>query len=81
MKIAISLPGEDFEKIETVRKKLGLKRSVIIDKAIRFWLNHLEKKDMIRQYEEGYKKKPEPIEEIRAQELASADAFQEEGLK
>ena len=81
LKIAISLPREDFEKIETLREKLGLKRSAIIDRAIRFWLNHLEKKEMIKQYEEGYRKKPESIKEIRAQELASADAFQEEDWK
>lgn len=81
LKIAISLPKEDFKKLESVRKKLGLQRSTIIDKAIRFWLKNLEKEEMIRQYEDGYKKKPESIEEIKAQELASAEAFQEEEWK
>jgi len=80
-KIAISLPKEDFQKIEHIRKSLGLQRSTIIDKAIKFWLKSIEKEEMIRKYEEGYRKNPESIEEIKAQELASAQAFSEEEWK
>ena len=80
-KVAISLPKEDFEKIENIRKKSGLKRSFIIDRAIRFWLEYLEKKEKIRKYEEGYRRKPEDIDEIKAMEKASAEAFAEEGWK
>lgn len=80
-KIAISLPIEDFKKIERIRKKSGLKRSTIIDNAIRFWLEYLEKKEMIKQYEEGYRRKPESLDEITAMEKASAEAFAEEGWK
>ena len=80
-KIAISLPKEDFQKIEHIRKSLGLQRSTIIDKAIKFWLKSIEKEEMIRKYEEGYRKTPESIEEIKAQELASAQAFSEEEWK
>ncbi len=78
-KIAISLPKEDFDRIEKIRKKMKLNRSAVIDMAIRFWLAHLEKERMIRQYEEGYKKKPESVEEVKAMEQASAEAFKEEG--
>ena len=77
-KIAISLPREDFQKIERIRKNLGIQRSTIIDKAIKYWLKGIEKEEMIRQYEEGYRRKPESIEEIKAQELASAQAFSKE---
>lgn len=80
-KIAISLPREDFEKIERIRKELGLQRSAIIDKAIRYWLKDFEEKKMIRQYEDGYRKSPESIEEIKAMEKASGEAFEEEGWK
>ncbi len=81
LKIAISLPKEDFEKIEKIRRDLGMGRSAVIDKAIHFWLKGLEEKEMIRQYEEGYKKKPEPADEIMAMEKTSAEAFKEENLK
>ncbi len=80
-KIAISLPKNDFLRIEKVRKELGIQRSAIIDLAICFWLDNMEKTKMIKQYEEGYKNKPESVDEIKAFEQLSAEAFKEEGLK
>jgi metal-responsive CopG/Arc/MetJ family transcriptional regulator len=80
-KIAISLPKEYYYKIEKIRKKFGFGRSAIIDKAIRFWLAYLERKELIKQYEQGYKKKPESIEEIKSMEKLAADAFKEEDLR
>lgn len=81
LKIAISLPKEDFYKIEKIRKKLGFGRSNIIDKAIRFWLGRMEQAELVESYQLGYKKKPENIQEIKAMEKASAEAFKEEGLE
>lgn len=81
LKIAISLPKEDFYKLEQIRKKLGFDRSTIIDKAIRFWLDYRKQKESIKRYQDGYKKKPESIKEISAMEQASAEAFKEEGLQ
>lgn len=80
-KIAISLPAEDLRKIEVMRKKSGLQRSAIIDQAIRFWLRHQEENEKVRAYEQGYARKPEPVDEIKALEQLSADAFKEEGLQ
>lgn len=81
LKIAISLPKEDFYKLEQIRKKLGFGRSHIIDKAIRFWLGYREKEELIKRYQEGYRKKPESIQEIEAMEKASAEAFKSEDLQ
>ena len=81
LKVAISLPKEDFYKLEQIRKKLGFDRSTIIDKAIRFWLGYREKDELIKKYQEGYRKKPESIQEIEAFEKASAEAFKEENLQ
>ena len=80
-KIAISLPTEDLKRIERIRKESGMQRSALIDTAIRFWLDNREKEKMIEQYEEGYRRHPESMEEIKAMEELSADAFAEEGLK
>jgi metal-responsive CopG/Arc/MetJ family transcriptional regulator len=80
-KIAISLPQEDLERIEKIRRKMGLQRSVVIDKAIRFWLKHLDEQDMIKQYEAGYMTNPESVKEIEALEKMSAVAAEEEGWK
>ena len=80
-KIAISLPTEDLNRIEKIRKESGFQRSLLIYTAIRFWLDNRDKQAMVEQYEEGYRRKPESVDEIKAMEELSADAFKEEGLK
>lgn len=80
LKITISLPKEDFSKIEVLRKKLSLGRSNIIERAIKFWLGRLEQEELIRRYEAGYRQKPESVQELKAMEKASAEAFKEEGI-
>ncbi len=81
LKISISLPKNDFYKLEQVRKKLGFGRSAIIDKAIHFWLGYREREELIKGYQEGYKRKPENLKEMEALEKASAQAFSEEELR
>jgi len=81
LKIAISIPKEDFEKIEALRHKMKIGRSALVDKAIRFWLDSIEREKLIREYEEGYRNRPESIGEVKAMEKAAAEAFQEEALK
>lgn len=78
-KIAISLPTEDLQRIEKIRKELKAQRSTVIDMAIRFWLDNMDKQKMIKQYEEGYRQHPESVEDIKVLEQLSADAFHEEG--
>ena len=80
-KIAISLPTEDLNRLEKIRKELGSQRSALIDRAIRFWLDNMDKQKMIKQYEEGYRQHPESVDEIKVMEQLSADAFNEEGWK
>jgi metal-responsive CopG/Arc/MetJ family transcriptional regulator len=81
MKIAISLPLQDYYKMEKLRKKLRIQRSAFIDKALLFWLAYWERKELVKRYETGYLAQPESSKEIEALEKASAAAFKEEGLK
>lgn len=74
-KISFSLPKEDLQMLENARKRMGLSRSAFIDMSVRFWLSWLNKKEMIRRYEEGYKKMPEQIREIKALESAGMEAL------
>ena len=81
VKIAISLPKEDFKLLETIRKKMGITRSALIDKAIHYWLNKRKEEQMIRRYEEGYRRYPETsaeIKELVAMEKAQAETMEEE---
>ena len=76
VKIAISLPKKDFKLLEAVRKKIGISRSALIDKALRSWLAKKEEEEMVRQYIEGYRRYPETPEEIKEHEALAKAAFE-----
>lgn len=78
IKMAISLPKKEFLMIEKLRRKLDLSRSALIDEAIRFWLAKRSEREQILQYEQGYQKKPEKVQELRALEKAELEAIAHE---
>ncbi len=78
VKIAISLPKEDFKLLEAIRKKMGITRSALIDKAIHYWLNKRKEEQMIKQYEEGYRRIPESPDEYIPIEKSGLEAFDPE---
>ncbi|HAZ10461.1 MAG: hypothetical protein Q7O04_06575 [Candidatus Omnitrophota bacterium] len=79
VKIAISLPKQEYQFLEKFRRKLGISRSAMIDKAISFWLKRQQDEELIKEYEDSYKKKPENVSEIIALEKAGLEALSEEG--
>ena len=74
-KFAISIPEEDFERLEVLRKKERLARSQAVLRAIRLWEKSKEMERLIEKYEAGYKKNPEMMEERIAWEKASLTAL------
>ncbi|MCL5021864.1 MAG: ribbon-helix-helix protein, CopG family [Nitrospirae bacterium] len=78
VKLAISISSEDFKAIETIRKREGITRSGVVREAIRLLRNKTEKDRLIRLYEEGYRKHPESLQEIKAKEKASLEALSQE---
>lgn len=81
VKIAVSLPHEDFKKIEKLRKELHLSRSMAVDQAILAWWKERKQHEQIDQYVSGYLKGPESTAEVESMEKAAAGAFLEEGLE
>ena len=77
VKIAISLPGEEFKELEIDRNKKGISRSKFILQALKFWKKEKEKQRLIRIYEEGYRNTPENLRELEAWEKASLRVFTE----
>ena len=59
IKVAISLPKETMAEVETLRHKLHLPRSRAILEAVSLWLKKRYEEQEIKQYIEGYRKKPE----------------------
>ena len=74
-KIAISLRDDDFRELEKERRKVGIGRSAIVGQAIRFWLEQRKKEEMIRRYEEGYRRKPERVFELKGLEKAELEVL------
>lgn len=74
-KVAISIPSEDLERLEALRREMDLGRSEIIATAIRFWLKWMERQELIRRYSAGYRKNPEKAAEIKSLEAASLEAL------
>jgi metal-responsive CopG/Arc/MetJ family transcriptional regulator len=78
-KIAISLPDELYRALEGVRRKSGRSRSAVVQEAVRDWLRRQAHGELVREYEEGYRRRPESSDEIEAAlatavGLLSADA-------
>ncbi len=79
MKIAISLPREEFLLIEKLKTKLKKSRSQLIQEAIEYWLEGRQRQGLIEKYEKGYRAKPEKLSHIAALEKAQLSSFSEEG--
>ncbi len=65
-KIAVSLPDELYRALEGVRRRTGRSRSAVVQEAVRDWLRRQVRGDLVREYEEGYRRSPEATDEIEA---------------
>lgn len=81
IKFAVSISEEEYRELEDMRKEEGLSRSGIVAEAIRFFKEFRKKKKLVRLYEEGYKKTPEKLTDIKAWERVSAETFSKEGWR
>lgn len=70
-KVAVSLPSELYKAVEQARKKSGKSRSAVLQAANRHWLKQQEQAVLIRDYEAGYRRKPESHQKVRAAEAAA----------
>ncbi|MCD4748407.1 MAG: hypothetical protein K8R59_03445 [Thermoanaerobaculales bacterium] len=59
VKIATSVPAEQFQALEETRKRLGLKRSTAVQDALALWLVAKESGESIATYLRGYLDQPE----------------------
>lgn len=64
IKTAITLPYEDFQRIESIRRKTRKSRSRIILEAIRSWFHRNTLTEAEERYIRGYEKHPEEEGEI-----------------
>jgi hypothetical protein len=70
-KVAVSIPGSLYLAVERVRKATGKIRSAVIQDAHRHLLDSQAQAALVREYEAGYRRKPEGRREIKAAEAAA----------
>jgi hypothetical protein len=71
-KIAVRIPDELYRVLERARRARGLTLSAAIEEALWYWLNHDTQRKTVREYEVGYRRKPESLREINAAEAAAS---------
>ena len=64
VKIAVTVPAELYKSVETARRRSARSRSAIVQEALRHWLRHQAQAELVREYEAGYRRRPEGKREI-----------------
>ena len=70
-KVAVSIPDGPYRAAGRARKASGKSRSAMIQDALRHWLDSQAQAALVREYEAGYRRKPEGRREIKAAEAAA----------
>ena len=65
-KVAVSIPTDLLRAVETTRRKRGRSRSAVVQDALRLWLTREAEALLVREYEAGYRRKPESRREVAA---------------
>ncbi len=65
-KVAVSLPAALHRAVEGARRRSGQTRSAVVQEALREWLRRDAEALLVREYEEGYRARPEDASEIEA---------------
>jgi metal-responsive CopG/Arc/MetJ family transcriptional regulator len=65
-KMAVSVPGDLYRTIERVRKRRRISRSAVVQDALRLWLRTEAEQLLVREYEAGYRARPETRRERNA---------------
>jgi hypothetical protein len=77
-KFAVSLPWEDFKELEAIRRKAGLSRSGFLLATFRAWKEARERERLVREYEKGYRQKPEDAAVAKGMADTAAESLPEE---
>jgi metal-responsive CopG/Arc/MetJ family transcriptional regulator len=78
VKVATSIPADQFTALEAVRQHLGLSRSAAVQEALRLWLAAQESGEAAARYVKGYMAIPEDAGEGEAFVNAWADGMEAE---
>jgi len=70
-KVAVSIPADLYRAVERARRRHGKTRSAVMQDALRDWLRHEAELALVREYEAGYRRRPETRREVKAAQAAA----------
>jgi metal-responsive CopG/Arc/MetJ family transcriptional regulator len=65
-KVAVSIPGPLYKAVEGARRRAGKTRSAVVQEALRDWLRREAQAELVREYEAGYRARPEDATDAEA---------------
>ena len=66
VKIAVTVPADLYAAVEAARRRPARTRSDVVQEALRAWLRQRAQAELVREYEAGYRRRPEGKKEIDA---------------
>jgi metal-responsive CopG/Arc/MetJ family transcriptional regulator len=64
VKVAVTVPADLFREVEGIRKQRAQSRSGMVQEALRQWLRSQKQAVLVREYEAGYRRRPESEREV-----------------
>jgi metal-responsive CopG/Arc/MetJ family transcriptional regulator len=77
-KVAVSLPVDLYRALEGARRRARKSRSAVVQQALREWLRREAQADLVREYEEGYRRKPEDARDVEAALATAVGLFRDD---
>jgi len=75
VRMTVTIPDEDFQRIEQSKRAKGLSRSAMVHEMVATYFTGEELREKIDKYVDGYRRMPEDPEEIAALEKAQLDVM------
>lgn len=78
LRLTVTIPHEEYERIEEEKKKKGVSRSALVQEIIKFFFTKEDEQFKIKKYINGYKRIPEKTNYIAQLEQVQFEALDKE---
>jgi len=78
LRLTVTIPHEEYERIEQEKKKKGVNRSAVVQEIIKFFFAKEDEQFKIKKYVDGYKKIPEKTNYMAQLEQVQFETLDEE---
>lgn len=78
VRLTVTIPREEYERIEQGKKKKGVSRSALVQEIIKLFFEKEDEQSKIKKYINGYKRIPEKTNYITQLEQVQFEALDKE---